>query len=55
MIEQWKGLPVGPLSQNILAYPTLAEANRRTADQYYREKLFGRPLKKWLRFFTRPA
>jgi pyruvate/2-oxoglutarate dehydrogenase complex dihydrolipoamide dehydrogenase (E3) component len=50
-----KGLPVGALSQTIHAYPTLAEANRRTADQYYREKLFSGPLKRILQFLMRFA
>ncbi len=48
-----KGLPVGALSQTIHAYPTLAEAVRRTADQYYREKLFSGPLKTVLQFLMR--
>lgn len=48
-----KGLPVGALSQTIHAYPTLAEAVRRTADQYYREKLFSGPFKGLLRLLMR--
>jgi pyruvate/2-oxoglutarate dehydrogenase complex dihydrolipoamide dehydrogenase (E3) component len=34
------GLPLTRLSTTIHAYPTLAQAVKRTADQYYREKLF---------------
>ncbi|MGB4782256.1 MAG: pyridine nucleotide-disulfide oxidoreductase, partial [Candidatus Methylomirabilis sp.] len=48
-----KGLPVGALSQTIHVYPTLAEGVRRAADQYYREKLFGGPLKGLLRLLMR--
>ncbi len=48
-----KGLPVGALSQTIHVYPTLAEGVRRAADQYYREKLFGEPLKGLLRLLMR--
>ncbi len=48
-----KGLPVGALSQTIHAYPTLAEAVRRAADVYYREKLFRGPLKGVLRLLMR--
>jgi pyruvate/2-oxoglutarate dehydrogenase complex dihydrolipoamide dehydrogenase (E3) component len=48
-----KGLPVGALSQTIHVYPTLSEANRRTADQYYRDKLFSGPLKRVLQLLMR--
>ena len=48
-----KGLPVGAISQTIHTYPTLAEVNRRTADQYYRDKLFSGPLKGLLRLLMR--
>lgn len=48
-----KGLPVGALAQTIHAYPTLVEGVRRTADQYYREKLFSGPLKAILQFLMR--
>lgn len=48
-----KGLPVGALSQTIHVYPTLAEVNRRTADQYYRDKLSSGPLKGLLRLLMR--
>ena len=34
-----KNIPVGTLSQTIHVYPTLAQANQRAADNYYREKL----------------
>jgi pyruvate/2-oxoglutarate dehydrogenase complex dihydrolipoamide dehydrogenase (E3) component len=48
-----KGLPVDALSQTIHVYPTLSEAVRRTADQYYRDKLFSGPLKGLLRLLMR--
>lgn len=48
-----KGLPVGALSQTIHVYPTLAEGVRRTADQYYREKLFNGPFKRVLQLLMR--
>lgn len=48
-----KGLPVGALSQTIHVYPTLAEGVRRATDQYYREKLFGGPLKRVLQLLMR--
>src|SRR5574337_227320 len=48
-----KGLPVGALSQTIHVYPTLAEANRRTADQYYRDKLFNGPFRRVLKLLMR--
>lgn len=47
-------MPIGRVSQTIHAYPTLVEANRRAADQYYREKLFsgaaGKLLRAWVRW-----
>ncbi len=33
-------IPIGTLSTAIHVYPTLAQANQRAADNYYREKLF---------------
>ena len=33
-------IPIGTLSTAIHVYPTLAQANQRAADDYYREKLF---------------
>jgi pyruvate/2-oxoglutarate dehydrogenase complex dihydrolipoamide dehydrogenase (E3) component len=48
-----KGLPVGALSQTIHVYPTLSEVVRRTADQYYREKLLSGPLKRVLQLLMR--
>jgi pyruvate/2-oxoglutarate dehydrogenase complex dihydrolipoamide dehydrogenase (E3) component len=39
-------VPVGALSTTIHVYPTLAQANQRAADLYYREKLFGGPAQK---------
>ncbi|MBI3779701.1 MAG: mercuric reductase [candidate division NC10 bacterium] len=55
VLAMQKGLPIGALSKAIHSYPTLAEAVRRTADQYYREKLFGGPLKGILRLLMRLA
>jgi hypothetical protein len=48
-----KGLPVGALSQTIHVHSTLSEAVRRTADQYYREKLLSGPFKRLLRLLMR--
>ncbi|MBI2986523.1 MAG: mercuric reductase [Deltaproteobacteria bacterium] len=49
-------MPIGRISQTIHAYPTLVEANRRAADQYYREKLFygwmGKFLRGWVRWLS---
>lgn len=50
-----KGLPVGSLSQTIHSYPTLSETVRRTADVYYREKLFSGSFKQVLRLLMRLA
>lgn len=50
-----KRLPVGSLSRTIHPYPTLVEAVRRTADLYYREKLFRGPLKRILQLLMRLA
>jgi len=38
-----KDVPIQALSTMIHVYPTLAQANQRAADIYYREKLFGGP------------
>ncbi|MBI4487579.1 MAG: mercuric reductase [Deltaproteobacteria bacterium] len=46
-------MPIGRISQTIHAYPTLVEANRRAADQYYREKLFSGWVGKFLRGWVR--
>lgn len=35
-----KNIPIGTLSTMIHVYPTLAQANQRAADNFYREKLF---------------
>ena len=35
-----KNMPIGELSQTVHVYPTLAQANQRAADNYYREKFF---------------
>jgi hypothetical protein len=36
-----KNIPIGTLSTTIHVYPTLAQANQRVADTYYRETLFA--------------
>ncbi len=35
-----KDIPVAEISQTVHVYPTLAQANQRAADNYYREKFF---------------
>ena len=40
VLAMQKNIPVGTLSTTIHVYPTLAQANQRAADNYYREKLF---------------
>jgi hypothetical protein len=35
-----RNIPIGTLSTTIHVYPTLAQANQRAADNFYREKLF---------------
>ena len=40
VLAMHKNIPIGTLSQTIHVYPTLAQANQRAADNYYREKLF---------------
>jgi pyruvate/2-oxoglutarate dehydrogenase complex dihydrolipoamide dehydrogenase (E3) component len=42
VLAMQKNIPVGTLSTTIHVYPTLAQANQRAADNYYREKLFDR-------------
>jgi len=39
VLAMHEDIPVGTLSQTIHVYPTLAQANQRAADNYYREKL----------------
>ena len=39
VLAMQKNIPVGTLSRTIHVYPTLAQANQRAADNYYREKL----------------
>jgi len=39
VLAMQKNIPIGTLSQTIHVYPTLAQANQRAADNYYREKL----------------
>lgn len=45
------GIGIGAISQLVHAYPTLAEGIQRTADQYWRDRLFSEasPLGRWLR------
>lgn len=40
VLAMQKNIPIGTLSTTIHVYPTLAQANQRVADHYYREKLF---------------
>ncbi len=40
VLAMQKNIPVQTLSTTIHVYPTLAQANQRAADNYYREKLF---------------
>ena len=40
VLAMHKNIPIGTLSTTIHVYPTLAQANQRAADNYYREKLF---------------
>jgi hypothetical protein len=47
-----KNIPIGTLSTTIHVYPTLAQANQRAADNYYREKIFhGRNQRLFSAFF----
>ena len=39
VLAMQKNIPIGTLSTTIHVYPTLAQANQRAADNYYREKL----------------
>jgi pyruvate/2-oxoglutarate dehydrogenase complex dihydrolipoamide dehydrogenase (E3) component len=41
VLAMQKNIPIGTLSTTIHVYPTLAQANQRAADNYYREKLFN--------------
>jgi pyruvate/2-oxoglutarate dehydrogenase complex dihydrolipoamide dehydrogenase (E3) component len=40
VLAMQKNIHIGTLSTTIHVYPTLAQANQRAADNYYREKLF---------------
>jgi pyruvate/2-oxoglutarate dehydrogenase complex dihydrolipoamide dehydrogenase (E3) component len=40
VLAMQKNIPIETLSTTIHVYPTLAQANQRAADNYYREKLF---------------
>jgi len=42
VLAMQRNIPIGTLSTTIHVYPTLAQANQRAADNYYREKLFDR-------------
>ncbi len=46
-----KNIPLGELSQTVHVYPTLAQANQRAADNYYREKFFTERNRKLLSAF----
>ncbi len=48
-----KNVPIGELSQTVHVYPTLAQANQRAADNYYREKFFTERNRKLLSAFFR--
>jgi hypothetical protein len=41
VLAMQKNIPVGTLSTTIHVYPTLAQANQRAADNFYREKLLN--------------
>ena len=47
------GLPITKISQTIHAYPTISQAVKRAADQYYKEKLFSGWLPKFTRWLIR--
>ena len=51
VLAMQKNVPVQTLSTMIHVYPTLAQANQRAADDYYREKLFTPRTKKALSYF----
>ncbi len=52
VLAMQKNIPIGTLSQTIHVYPTLAQANQRAADNYYREKLsHGHTQKAFSAFF----
>ena len=51
VLAMQKNIPIGTLSSTIHVYPTLAQANQRVADNYYREKLFTDRNRKVLKGF----
>ena len=51
VLAMQKNIPIGILSTTIHVYPTLAQANQRAADNYYREKLFTDRNRKLLKGF----
>ncbi len=53
VLAMQENIPIGTLSQTIHVYPTLAQANQRAADNYYREKLFTDRNRKLLGLFFR--
>ena len=55
VVAMKNGLRIGQLSGSIHVYPTLAQAVRKTADQYFAEKLFQGPLPKLARWLVRIA
>ena len=51
VLAMQKNVPIQNLSTTIHVYPTLAQANQRAADNYYREKLFTERNRKVLSAF----
>ena len=51
VLAMQKNIPIQTLSTTIHVYPTLAQANQRAADNYYREKLFTDRNRKILKGF----
>ena len=51
VLAMHRDVPIQALSTMIHVYPTLAQANQRAADNYYREKLFTDRNRKALSFF----
>ena len=58
LIQPWvlaisQGLKIGAMAGMIAPYPTLAEANKRIAGNFYTEKLFSDKTRKLVRFLMR--
>ncbi|MDP9474957.1 MAG: FAD-dependent oxidoreductase [Actinomycetota bacterium] len=51
VLAMQKDIPVQALSTTIHVYPTLAQANQRAADNYYRERLFNARTRRALSVF----